>query len=97
MKNLTVKPFKTIEEAVAFVNSKGYYSDKQVIDAFFENGYFQFRRWHIVLDPFGRIQEQVSDEVRETGAMHGSEMIYNILCHISENLTGLFKTWSSKK
>lgn len=56
MKNLKVKAFKTVAECLAFVQSKGYNADKQVVDSFFEKGYFQFKRWHVVVDPFGKLQ-----------------------------------------
>lgn len=60
MKKLIVRSFKTVEGCLEFVHSEGYdCADKQVIDAMMENGYFRFKKYHVLYDPQGLVKSDL--------------------------------------
>lgn len=57
MKNLTVKPFKSHLDALNFLEEQGCFTTTHIVDRLVKDGYIQYRKWHIVIDPHGEIVE----------------------------------------
>ena len=59
MKNLITKPFLSVDDAMEFLDANKCKVDKNVIrNEFFRKGFFIYKKWHIVIDPFGSIQPE---------------------------------------
>jgi hypothetical protein len=56
------KEFISIEELLEFLHSKGYNDDKHVIDQMFTTGSFDFKNYHLSVNPFLNDEEEENDE-----------------------------------
>lgn len=63
MKKTINKEFLTPEELLEFLYSKGYdCADRQVIDHLFKTGSFDFKNYHLWVNPFMKDCESENDE-----------------------------------
>lgn len=94
MKHYKVKPFKTHEEALEFLHKKGYSeADMHVINQLFELGHFQFKRYHIIMDPFGRFEQGEGFSLPEKIVI-GTGMAFVFACVIAVAVAAL---WAADK
>lgn len=61
MKNLKIISFKNLTDAGLFLEDKGCNSTVPYIDKLVSDGYYQFKRWHIVIDPNGELKTKPKD------------------------------------
>lgn len=56
------KEFIAIDDVLEFLHSKGYNDDKHVIDQIFKTGSFDFKNYHLSVNPFLNDEEEEKDD-----------------------------------